>query len=138
MYWLNKQEKKSDILICQSQDLSKRFDDDQKRQQFQTLLQNYQLDENLKKTLNVIFCSQSDFSFSISNDSLEWDQNDEKQQNNDKFDNKSDDASVDRFNNRMNDEMNAEASDRIDSKMNVKTLEKVLKQLIKKNMKKNC
>src|SRR5204863_9070560 len=125
MYQSSKQEKKSDILIYQFQDLSKRFDNNQKRQQFQILLQNHQLDENLKKTLNIIFCSQSSFSFSISNSSLEQDQNDEKQQNNSKSDNRFDDAFVDRFDDRMNDEMNVEMSNIADSEMNVKMSEEV-------------
>ena len=78
MYWSDKQEKKSDIFIHWFQDLLKRFNDDWKKQQFQTLFQNHQLDENLKKTFNVIFYNQSDFSFSISNDLSEQDQSNEK------------------------------------------------------------
>ena len=115
----------------------KKFNNDQKKQQFQILLQDHQLDENLKKTLNVIFYNQSSFSFSTSNNLSEWNQNSEKQQNNSKSDSKFDDASVDKFNNRADDEMNAEVSDRVDSKMNAETSEKVLKQLIKKKYEKN-
>ena len=55
MYQLSKQEKKSDILIHQFQNLLKKFNNDQKKQQFQTLLQNYQLDENLKKLSMLCF-----------------------------------------------------------------------------------
>ena len=132
MYQSEKQEKKSDILIHQSQNLSKKFNNNWKKQQFQILLQNHQLDKNLKKTLNVIFCSQLSFSFSISNDSSEWDQSSEKQQNDSESDNESDDESDVKANN----ETNAEASDRADSEMNAEILKKVLKQLIKKNTKK--
>jgi len=114
----------------------KRFNDDWKRQQFQTLFQNHQLDENLKKTFNIIFYSWSNFSFSIFNNSLKWNQNSEKQQNNNKSDNESDDAFVDESDDKMNDKTNVKAFDKIDSKMNTETSEKVLKQLIKKNMKK--
>ena len=41
MYQSEKQEEKSDILTHQFQDLLKRFNNDQKKQQFQILLQNY-------------------------------------------------------------------------------------------------
>ena len=41
MYQLRKQEEKSDILTHQFQNLSKKFDNDQKKQQFQTLFQNH-------------------------------------------------------------------------------------------------
>ena len=137
MYQSDKQEKKSDILICQFQDLLKKFNNNWKKQQFQILLQDHQLDENLKITFNVIFCSQSDFSFSTSNSLSEQDQNDEKQQNDSESDNESDDASVDRSDNKMNSKMNTEISDRIDSEINAEMSEKVLKQLIKKEYKKN-
>ena len=137
MYQSDKQEKKFDILIYQFQNLLKRFDNDWEKQQFQTLLQDHQLDENLKKILNVIFCSQSSFSFSISNNSSEWDQNSEKQQNDSESDNKFDDVSIDRFNSRTNNETNVKIFNKTDNEINAEMSEKVLKQLIKNKYKKN-
>ena len=101
------------------------------------MFQNHQLDENLKKTLNIIFYNQSSFSFSIFNDLSEQDQNDEKQQNDSKFNSKSNDTFVDKFNNKTDTKTNTEILNKIDSETNAEISEKVLKQLIKKKYEKN-
>jgi hypothetical protein len=56
MYRPGKQGEKPDMLTRRSQDLPKEFDDDRKQHQFQTLLQESQLDDDIRKALNVLFC----------------------------------------------------------------------------------
>ena len=55
IYRPGKQGEKPDVLTCQSQDLPKGVEDSRQQYQFQTLLQNHQLDENIKKVLAVAF-----------------------------------------------------------------------------------
>lgn len=56
MYRPGKQGQKPDSLTRRSQDLPKDLKDDRSREQFQTLLQSHQLDDNVRKALNVLFC----------------------------------------------------------------------------------
>ena len=55
-YRPGKQEKKLDVLTRHSQDLPKGIKDSKQQHQFQTLLQNHQLDKDIKKALAVTFC----------------------------------------------------------------------------------
>ena len=55
-YRSGKQGEKPDVLTRQSQDLPKSIEDWQQQYQFQMLLQNHQLDEDVKKALAVTFC----------------------------------------------------------------------------------
>src|ERR1700722_3741170 len=56
MYRPGKQGQKPDSLTRRSQDLPKDLKDDRSREQFQTLLQSHQLDDDVRKALNVLFC----------------------------------------------------------------------------------
>ena len=55
-YRPGKQGEKFNVLTRQSQDLPKSIEDSQQQHQFQTLLQDHQLDKDIKKALAVIFC----------------------------------------------------------------------------------
>ena len=55
MYRPGKQGQKPDYLTRRSQDLPKGSEDDREKQQFQTLLQSHQLDEDIRKALAVIW-----------------------------------------------------------------------------------
>ena len=55
MYRPGKQGQKPDYLTRRSQDLPKGFEDDREKQQFQTLLQSHQVDEDIRKALAVIW-----------------------------------------------------------------------------------
>ena len=55
-YRLGKHGEKPDVLTRQSQDLPKGIEDLQQQHQFQILLQNHQLDKDVKKVLAVTFC----------------------------------------------------------------------------------
>ena len=55
-YRPRKQGEKPDILTRQSQDLPKGIEDLRQQYQFQTLLQDHQLDKDVKKALAVMFC----------------------------------------------------------------------------------
>ena len=55
-YRSGKQGEKPDILTRQSQNLPKGIEDLQQQHQFQILLQNHQLDKDIKKILSVMFC----------------------------------------------------------------------------------
>ena len=55
-YRPGEQGEKSDILTHQSQNLLKDIKDSQQQYQFQTLLQDHQLDKDIKKVLVVTFC----------------------------------------------------------------------------------
>ena len=55
-YKPGKQGEKPDILIYWSQDLPKGIEDLRQQHQFQTLLQDHQLDKDVKKALTVTFC----------------------------------------------------------------------------------
>ena len=55
-YRSENQGEKPDVLTHQSQDLSKGIKDSQQQHQFQTLLQDHQLDKDIKKALAVAFC----------------------------------------------------------------------------------
>ena len=57
MYRPGKQGEKPDTLTRRSQDLPKGFEDIRKQHQFQTLLQEHQLDDDIRKALAVVFCS---------------------------------------------------------------------------------
>ena len=54
MYKPGKQGEKLDILMQKSQNISKKIENLRQQHQFQTLLQNNQLDKDMKKTLAVI------------------------------------------------------------------------------------
>ena len=55
-YRPGKQGEKPNVLTCWSQDLPKNIEDSRQQHQFQTLLQNHQLDGDVKKALAVMFC----------------------------------------------------------------------------------
>ena len=59
MYRPGRQGEKPDTLTRRSQDLPKGFDDSRQQHQFQTLLQEHQLDDDVKKALSVIFCANT-------------------------------------------------------------------------------
>ena len=55
-YRSEKQREKLNVLTRRSQNLSKSIEDTQQQHQFQTLLQDHQLDKDIKKALTVAFC----------------------------------------------------------------------------------
>ena len=57
MYKPDKQEKKPDVQTQRSQDILKKVEDSRQQHQFQILLQDNQLDKNVKKALAVMFCT---------------------------------------------------------------------------------
>ena len=59
MYRPGRQGEKPDTLTRRSQDLPKGFYDSRQQHQFQTLLQEHQLDDDVKKALSVIFCANT-------------------------------------------------------------------------------
>ena len=59
MYKSGKQGKKPDMLTQRSQNILKRVENSRQQHQFQTLLQNNQLDKDIKKALAVIFCDSN-------------------------------------------------------------------------------
>jgi transposase InsO family protein len=79
MYRPGKQGEKPDILTRRSQDLPKGFKDERQRHQFQTLIQEHQLDEDLRMACNAIFLggnesdslSEEDDSESVTLDNLD-------------------------------------------------------------------
>jgi hypothetical protein len=56
MYRPGEQGQKPDSLTHRSQDLPKDLKDDRSPEQFQTLLQSHQLDDDVRKAPNVLFC----------------------------------------------------------------------------------
>ena len=69
-YKPGKQVEKPNVLTCQSQDLSKDIEDLQQQYQFQMLLQDHQLDEDIKKALAVIFCVNTAIGKSVDDESV--------------------------------------------------------------------
>ena len=59
MYRPGKQGEKPDTLTRRSQDLPKGFEDIREQHQFQTLLQEHQLDDDIRKALAVVFCANT-------------------------------------------------------------------------------
>ena len=57
MYRPGKQEEKPDVLTQRSQDILKKVKDLRQQHQFQILLQDNQLDEDIKKALAIMFCA---------------------------------------------------------------------------------
>ena len=57
MYRPGKQGEKPDVLMQKSQDTPKKMEDSRQQHHFQHLLQDSQLDENVKKALAIMFCA---------------------------------------------------------------------------------
>ena len=58
-YRPGKQGEKPDTLTRRSQDLPKGLEDSRQQHQFQTLLQEHQLDDDVRKALSVVFCTNT-------------------------------------------------------------------------------
>ena len=59
IYRPGKQGEKPDTLTRRSQDLPKGFEDIREQNKFQTLLQEHQLDDDIRKALTVVFCANT-------------------------------------------------------------------------------